>query len=415
MQILRHYRQRFIWIGRSIMWAAIGLLFAVGVFSHAPAWAETAQCIENPTSGNSSIPISPTLLFLRYGGPASTYTVELCGDPDPGDEVDFTTTVTPSNVVSVSPTAFTLDDTEPQVVSVSVLGTHPADVPFTALITVTSSSNNPGFDGVVTPITAYYSPPVAVDDQADTMHGQSIIVPVVANDVDRLGQGIELPAGATFAPTSGTAVRQSDETIRYTPAPAFSGLVTFTYPLVDAIGNTDVGEVSIYVAPAGVENYEVAVIDPDEGRQILLSTSFGTVELDIPEMTGVQDGATVLCVVYEVEDPEGDTTSPPGGVGTFTGLAIFYQCYVNGVEVDASILSEPATVTINLPVPTPVIFVGSDLLVVKWDGDEWQTEGIDLLETTGPTIRFTTTNFGEFVVFAVWNLHLPVLARQPVE
>jgi hypothetical protein len=76
----------FAFAGRIFMWVGIVLFLGVGLFSNSPAWAETTAC-----PGQSSIPITPITIFLKYGGAPSTYGVSLCEEPD--QPVEITTTL----------------------------------------------------------------------------------------------------------------------------------------------------------------------------------------------------------------------------------------------------------------------------------------------------------------------------------
>ena len=408
MHFLNNSHPRLILSARITMWAAIGLFVMVGLFRSVPAWAEPAAC-----PGQSSIPITPLALFLRYGGPPSTYQVSLCEDPDA--PVNIAASPSQAGKVTISPANFALTSTLPLTVSVSVANGHPADEPFTVIISHTATSADPDFDYGslnVPRVTAYYSPPVAVDDSADTLHGQSVTITVRANDVDRLGGGLTVPANATFTPSSGTATLSANQTILYTPTVGFSGVATFTYPIVDAIGNSDTGLVTVTVASANVTNYTVEEIDPQQGGTILLATDFGTAEVEIPNLVGVAPGSDVRCLVGEVENPTGDETSPPDEAGTYTGIALEIQCYVNGELVTPAMLAEPITVSIALPEGLAEALDGTRLEVAYWDGTTWVTEGIVVDKLTGAVLRFTTTRFGEFVVFVVYDIFMPLLGRE---
>ena len=74
--------------------------------------------------------------------------------------------------------------------------------------------------------------PIAADDSATTTEGVAVSVTVLANDAD--------PAGAALSvvdvtpPAHGTAVRQPDGTVKYTPAPVFTGTDSFRYTIAAA-------------------------------------------------------------------------------------------------------------------------------------------------------------------------------------
>lgn len=111
-------------------------------------------------------------------------------------------------------------------------------------------------------------PPVAGDDTATTAENASVTVDVLANDT---GEGISVTS--VTAPTSGTATKNADGTITYTPNAGFSGSDSFDYTITDANGVTDVGSVTVTVTaapepdPATQLNCPV-VVDPKVGDKV---------------------------------------------------------------------------------------------------------------------------------------------------
>lgn len=79
-------------------------------------------------------------------------------------------------------------------------------------------------------------PPVALDDAATTRVGSSVTIKVLANDSDP--EGALVPGTVTIVakPASGTAVRNANGTVTYTPARRFKGNDAFTYSVKDAAG-----------------------------------------------------------------------------------------------------------------------------------------------------------------------------------
>jgi hypothetical protein len=86
--------------------------------------------------------------------------------------------------------------------------------------------------------------PVAVDDEAETLQGQSVVIDVLTNDT--LGNPVNNVSIETV-PGHGSASIQSDNTIRFFPNSKFFGLDSFQYRLTDANGDSDVATVSIGV------------------------------------------------------------------------------------------------------------------------------------------------------------------------
>lgn len=92
-----------------------------------------------------------------------------------------------------------------------------------------------GFGGVsaVTTVTVTIAATlVAADDSASTDSGDAVDVAVLANDS---GSGTLSVTGVTQG-SHGSAVVQSDRTVRYTPSPGWAGTDTFTYDVADDNG-----------------------------------------------------------------------------------------------------------------------------------------------------------------------------------
>jgi len=126
------------------MWAAIATLVLIGLLHNTPAWAEAnAECPGDDTTGHHtghlSIPVTPPVIYLVYGGPAQTYKVSLCKDPK--KPVHITVTVSKKNLVVFSPNKFDLNSSaESKLVSVSVDNKHKASDPFEVVLTQSGTS-----------------------------------------------------------------------------------------------------------------------------------------------------------------------------------------------------------------------------------------------------------------------------------
>src|SRR5690606_31275597 len=91
-------------------------------------------------------------------------------------------------------------------------------------------------------------PPVAIDDAAQTIAGTSIAIGVLANDSDPDGNAIAI---ATLSqPAHGSASIEGGS-IRYLPAPGYTGTDSFTYTIIDGQGGADTATVTITVAAPG--------------------------------------------------------------------------------------------------------------------------------------------------------------------
>jgi hypothetical protein len=93
--------------------------------------------------------------------------------------------------------------------------------------------------------------PIAVDDHVSIAAGSSVIIDLLANDTDPNGDWIFLDYGfeSPFSiPANGGSIGDLfDGTIRYTPAPGFTGSDTFTYTIRDANGETATATVTVNI------------------------------------------------------------------------------------------------------------------------------------------------------------------------
>lgn len=90
-------------------------------------------------------------------------------------------------------------------------------------------------------------PPDAVDDAASTDEDASVVIDVLANDVDP--EGAVLTITATTDPDHGTLTINPDGTISYAPDENYHGADSFTYTIADGDGGTDTATVSMTVVP----------------------------------------------------------------------------------------------------------------------------------------------------------------------
>ncbi len=94
------------------------------------------------------------------------------------------------------------------------------------------------------------SPPTAVADTATTTHGAAVVVPVRANDSDPDDPATVLTVSVVTPPVRGTAVVLADHTVRYTPAPGWTGADSFTYQIDDGTGGTATAVATVTTANA---------------------------------------------------------------------------------------------------------------------------------------------------------------------
>jgi hypothetical protein len=92
-------------------------------------------------------------------------------------------------------------------------------------------------------------PPSAANDAASTTVDTAVTVPVLANDSDPNGD--PLTVTNLTQPANGTAQRNSNNTVTYTPNAGFTGSDSFTYTANDGQADSNVATVTVTVSGGG--------------------------------------------------------------------------------------------------------------------------------------------------------------------
>ncbi len=365
----------------------------------------TPPTVGTPTSGTAAVNPDGTITYtpaFGFTGPAS-FSYTICDLVDPTNCSSTTVTVT---VQSAPPTAIADSQTTAfnTPTSVTVLANdldklgNPASltnvtVPtiLTAFTNGTASINattgvlsytpNAGFTGTdvatyqicdladptrcastTVSISVQSAPPVPSPDSQTTTVGAPVTIAVLGNDLDKLGNpasltNVTLPAVGT--PTSGTATVNPDGTITYTPAPGFTGPVSFSYTICDVADPSKCASTTVSV---NVLN-QPPVANPDNtttGQGVPVSlvvtlndtdvdgtVDVATVDLD-PTTPGIQTSLTTAAGSYTVNNTGQVTFSP---VGSFTGVtAIPYT-----VNDNLGLTSLTALITIGVGAGVPPV------------------------------------------------------------
>lgn len=160
------------------------------------------------------------------------------------------------------------------------------------------------------------APPVAVTDAVSTTEGAAVSVDVailIANDSDPDGDAIAF--ASTGQPAHGVS-SLAGSLLTYTPDAGFSGTDSFLYTIVDAVGATALGTVTVSVSP--VNHAPAAVSDSavtSEGVALQLPVSYLLANDSDP------DGDVID--VTDVGPLSNGTVSLSAGVVTFTPTAAF--------------------------------------------------------------------------------------------
>ena len=210
----------------------------------------------------------------------------------------------------------------------------------TDTFTYTVSDGDGGTDEatVTVTVTAANRPPVARNDVAATDEDAATAVDVLANDTDPDGDALSVVAVSD--PANGTAAVVAG-TVRYTPAPDFDGVDTFTYTVSDGEA-TATATVTVTVTP---------VDDPPLARPDVFVTD-EDVALDV-EAPGVlandSDPDDALSAELASDPADGTVVFRADGSFTYTPDADFvgrdaftYRAFGGGVA------SAPTTVTVRV-------------------------------------------------------------------
>ena len=121
---------------------------------------------------------------------------------------------------------------------------------FSYTVTINGVTSNVALVGVsVAPVN---DAPVAFDDFTTTASGVAIDIPVLANDTDI--DGDVLVVQSVGAAPSGASVSIVGPSVRYAPAPGFSGTESFAYTVSDGEGGSAAGLVTVTVVPSETVN-----------------------------------------------------------------------------------------------------------------------------------------------------------------
>lgn len=107
---------------------------------------------------------------------------------------------------------------------------------------------------------------VAVDDTAETLEGQSILVQVTLNDKNPAPGGLTVTS--VTQPLNGSAEVDSDSTVRYTPDADFAGKDQFTYLVSNDLGSTGQATVLVTVSRLGDTPAIPILLDPQNGVEM---------------------------------------------------------------------------------------------------------------------------------------------------
>ncbi|MBN1208544.1 MAG: tandem-95 repeat protein, partial [Myxococcaceae bacterium] len=313
---------------------------------------------------NGTVTFTYTVSDGNGGTDTATVMVTVTPVNDPPNAVDDTFTVSEDSAATVVP-VLANDTTAPETgetltltgVSQPATGgtvtlsggvvrfTPSANFTGTVTFTYTVSDGNGGTDTatVTVTVTAVNDPPNAVDDALTVNEDSGVtVVPVLANDTTAPDTGETLTVTGVSQPATGGTVTLSGGQVSFTPAPNFSGPVTFTYTVSDGNGGTDTATVTVTVVP---------VNDPPDAVNDALTVSEDSAATVVPVLandTTAPDTGETLTVT--------GVSLPVNGTATLSGGVVSYQPNPNfsGTDTftytvsDGNGATDTATVTVTV-------------------------------------------------------------------
>ena len=275
--------------------------------------------------------------------------------------------------------------------TVSFTGTSVSFTPANGFVgpttfTYTISDGNGGTDtATVTVIVTDSNDPPTANDDSFTVAEDSGATPfdVLANDTFAPDLGETLSVTAVTQPASGT-VTFTATNVSFTPAPNFSGLVTFSYTISDGNGGTDTATVTVTVTP--VNDPPDAVDDSFTVGEDSASTVFNVLANDT---TSPEDNETLSITAV---------TQPVGGTATFTAANVSFTPAPNfsGTTTftytvsDGNGGTDTATVTVVVtPVNDPPDAINDSFTVAE--GSAATPLNVLANDTTAPDVGETLT------------------------
>ncbi|WP_299282093.1 tandem-95 repeat protein [uncultured Tateyamaria sp.] len=330
---------------------------------------------------NGPTTITYTVTDDQGGEDTATVTVDVTPVNDAPDAVNDATTTdedTPvtidvlANDTDVDGDALTItgasvpaDQGTVDIVDNQLLFTPAQDFNGDATISYSIEDGNGGTDTAeaIVNVTPVNDDPVAVDDIAETLEDEPVIIDLIGNDTDV--DGDPLTIGSVSVPAEqGEVVDNGDGTVTFKPAPNFNGPATITYTVEDGQGGEDEGQATVNVGAVNdgpVANDDTETTEEDTPVTIDVvgnDTDDDGDELTVISATVPADQGTVEIVDNELlfkpaENFNGEATITytisDGNGGTDTANAVVDVTPVNDDPVandDTATVEEDGSVTI---------------------------------------------------------------------
>ena len=258
------------------------------------------------------------------------------------------------------------------------------------------------------------TPPIAVDDSAETLEDTAVIIALLANDSDADGQLVPASVAVTTQPTNGSVVidpATGDAT--YQPELDFFGTDAFSYTVADDDGATS----QAATVTIAVQDFNDAPTATDDAFQTAEDTG---IEVDVLTNDFDVDGIIDATTVTVVQAPINGTTvvDPVSGAVTYVPDPDYFgdDSFLYTVADDDGATSAFATATISVtpvndaPVAQPDVVSGDEDLSLTLDLLANDTDVDDILDAGNVIISLAPTS-GNVVVDAATGLitYIPAL------
>ena len=200
-------------------------------------------------------------------------------------------------------------------------------------------------------VTPVNDAPDAVDDDAETLEDEPVIVDVLANDTDVDGDPLRIVSAT--APAHGSATVAAGG-VRYAPDLNYHGLDSFDYTIADPGGLTDTATVTVTVLPVNDAPEAVGVI-PEQaleegGESLTLDLSLYFTDVDGDVLTYTAESSNPAATAVAVSGSTLTLSAVVRGAATVTVTATdpdgLYASQVFGVTVGDHLVREVLTDTL---------------------------------------------------------------------
>ncbi len=194
-------------------------------------------------------------------------------------------------------------------------------------------------------------PPVATDDFASTPQDSSVVIKPLSNDSDPDGDSLTTPV-IYDQPNHGTAVVNPDGTIKYTPAPGYTGKDTLVYVICDtlsALTPSPLCDTATVIITIGAEKFN----NPPVADTVRYTTPKDVpVAVNVGGATSDPDGNPLTYSYPSTVKPGGQFIPTGGGTGIFIPTPGF-----TGTETFPYIVCDTSQYPVHVLCDTSVIII----------------------------------------------------------